>query len=105
MPRLAQPPRPFQAHSHSPHASHTLPAMARVVRDAPGQLWVQPFGIEGRTGTDRWIVVDREGSVAAAIELPASLEVHDVGSDYLLASDTDELGVERVRLWALARQD
>ena len=81
----------------------TLPAMAGVVRDAPGHFWVEPFGIDGQFPTERWIVVAPDGSVAATAILPAGLDVYDIGADYLLAAGTDDLGVERVRLWPLTR--
>ena len=81
----------------------TLPAMAGVVRDASGHLWVEPFGIDGRSPTERWVVVAPVGALAATVTLPAGLDVYDIGDDYLLAAGTDDLGVERVRLWPLMR--
>lgn len=81
----------------------TLPAMAGVVRDEAGHLWVEPYGIDGQSPTERWVVVGPDGSLAATVTLPAGLDVYDIGEDYLLASGTDDLGVERVRLWPLTR--
>lgn len=81
----------------------TLPAYTDVVRDATGHHWVRVFRLPYETGSAGWIVLDEAGQVVGRIELPPALDVYEIGADYILARATDELGVERVQLWALDR--
>ena len=39
----------------------------------------------------------------ATIEIPRGIEIMDIGEDYLLGNVRDELGVERIRLYALEK--
>lgn len=50
-----------------------------------------------------WTVFDSQGRVQGFVEMPAEVEVYEIGVDYVLGKTTDELEVERVRLWPLDR--
>lgn len=80
----------------------TLPAFAQLLLDRTGHLWIQEFPGSGARPTD-WQVFDPEGVLVARVGLPDGLEILDVGPDYLLGRVSDDLGVERVRLYDLER--
>jgi hypothetical protein len=73
----------------------------RYVRVTPfGHLWVrQPAPVDA--ATRRWHVYDLTGTQIASVEVPAELEIYDVGPDYLLGRVRDSLGVEYLRRYGL----
>lgn len=78
------------------------PAHGSLRVDRLGWLWVQ----EARVSDDepnRWILVDPEGRVAGAVDLPSRFTIEDVGADYVLGRQVDDLGVYYVRMYALTR--
>lgn len=83
-----------------------LPAFAGLLAGASGGLWVKrqevPWTYEGR---EAWDVFDGDGVLQAQVENPSNLVIHEVGADYVLGVVTDELGVERVRLYDLDRSN
>ncbi len=78
----------------------TFPAYASIELDAAGNLWVEEYR---RPGEEEpvWQVFDREGVFAGRVRPPAGLRVLDIGDDYVLGVATDDLGVERLRLYHL----
>lgn len=80
----------------------SYPAFAELLVDEAGDLWVREYA---RPGDERsvWTIFQSDGRVRGLLETPAGLTVHQVGSDFLLGTDIDELGVERVQLWTLDR--
>ena len=83
-----------------PHRE-TLPFFDRILVDRTGHLWVKEFGFESEPG--RWQVFGPDGGWLGALSTPAGFRVTDIGHDHVLGVDVDSLGVERVRLYALAR--
>ncbi len=90
----------------------TLPAFAALVTDALDHLWVREFRIldgefeiPGQEVSEGplWSVFDPDGHVLGFVETPLDLRIYEIGADYLLGHTTDELGVESVELWPLAR--
>lgn len=80
----------------------TLPAFADARVDAAGSLWVQDF----RRPADeqpRWSVFDADGRWLGTVETPAGLEVHQIGPDWILGVQADELEVEHVRVYPLVK--
>jgi hypothetical protein len=83
--------------------SRTLPAFRSLMADADGNFWVQdylPPGDERRL----WTVFDADGHALGKVETPEGLQVWEIGSDYVLGTMTDDLGVERVQLWGLEKR-
>lgn len=79
-----------------------LPAFEAMLLDRRGRLWIREFGRGDRDDrTTRWSIVDPEHRKVAQLEMPAALEPYEIGDDYVLGVWTDELGVERVRLYRL----
>ena len=88
-----------------PYPSH-LPAFDRLHADPEGNVWArqQRFGAEdGIAGatTHEFFVFGADGRFFGVIELPGSLEVYQIGTDFLLGKVSDELDVDRVHLYQI----
>ena len=79
-----------------------FPAFGDVKSDTAGYLWVQEYNLPGQD-RNLWTVFDPTGRVLGQVELPADLDVYEIGEDYILGANRDELSVERVQLWKLNR--
>lgn len=81
-----------------------FPAFRSALADPLGHLWVQEYT---PPDVDRpaplWTVFDSEGGALGFVETPAGLSVFEIGADYLLGLATDEMGIERIEVWALER--
>lgn len=81
-----------------------FPAFASVISDALNHLWVQEFEPPGEELPGvLWTVFDPDGRVLGFVETPDDLEIYEIGEDYILGRARDELDVEFVQLWSLAR--
>lgn len=78
------------------------PPIQAMVTDRSGRLWVQEWSPQN-SQTDRWLVFQPDGTAAATVEVPAGLELLDVGDGFALTRHTSELDVEEVRLHALEK--
>lgn len=65
-------------------------------------LWVQDYPSPG-AATVPWTVFDPRGVMLGQVALPAGFRATDIGADYVLGVWTDELGVERVRVYSLRK--
>jgi hypothetical protein len=94
----------------------TMPSFRRMEVDALGHLWVleydearpifNPFpGAPTRAAdrASRWSVFDEEHSFLGTVAVPPELRITQIGRDFVLGVHTDELGVERVRMYRLNR--
>lgn len=85
-----------------PRPDH-LPLHYQLVVDELGYVWLQeyepPFGLGAL-----WTVIGPGGEVAARLELPVPLRIHQVGPDWILGTWTDELDEPRVRMYRLERR-
>jgi hypothetical protein len=80
----------------------SFPAFGSVRVDALGYLWVAEYAMPGEERSD-WTVFDSGGHVQGRIETPADLRIYEIGEDYLLGRIQDELDVEYVQVYSLAR--
>ena len=78
------------------------PAFSSLQSDPLRYLWVQEYNLPSRD-RNLWTVFDSQGRMQGFVEVPAEIEVYEIGVDYVLGKTTDELQVERVRLWPLDR--
>ena len=84
----------------------SFPAYSRIRGDAPGNLWVAEFKLpDARYEGTLWTVFDREGRALGFVATPGGLSIFEIGEDYILGSTTDEMDVEYVEMWELARSD
>jgi len=80
----------------------TMPAFGEMIVDRAGYLWVaDPVGIPDEPRI--WSVFDRDGVWLGRVSTPPRFNVREIGMDYLLGHATDDLEVERVLLYALAK--
>ncbi len=84
----------------------TFPAYSGLEVDALDHLWVREFELPGDEGANPvWTVFDPEGRALGFVETPAGLTIYEIGEDYILGKTVDELDVEYVQLWELARSN
>ncbi len=85
--------------------AETFPAFSALLIDRAGHLWVrQASQVQADADTPvGWDIYDPDGVFLGEIPLPAGLNLHDVGEDYILGVRYDLLGVESVHLHALTR--
>lgn len=89
--------------------AETHPAHGRVLVDETGHIWVErhqfrpPGGVPDSTESESWDVFDQEGRWRTSLTLPPGFTLRQAGEDFVLGVHSDEMGVERVRIYALAR--
>ncbi len=88
-----------QGEEAEPPSRDTHPWFDRIVVDTEGELWVRTWA--GYGGAQEWFVFDRSGVWQGVVSTPASLEITDIGGDYILGLSRDELDVQQVRLYRI----
>jgi streptogramin lyase len=88
---LAEIPRPNQA-----------PAFSSLLVDRENNLWVQDYPSPSAAFAS-WTVFDPRGAMLGQVPLPAAFRPTDIGADHVLGVWTDELGVERIRVYSLRK--
>lgn len=87
-----------------PLAEH-FPAFSMFLADDTGHLWVREYDYPGEERpAPLWTVFDPSGRVLGYVETPKGLRIGQIGEDFILGRAEDELGVEYVQVWPLARQ-
>jgi hypothetical protein len=82
-----------------------LPAHGRIIADPTGALWMQDYVLPGaEDSATRWTVFDADGRWLGRMELPARLQVSDIGSDYVLGIWRNEDDVQFIRRYRLERE-
>ncbi len=77
----------------APHG-RAYPRFIDLEIDAVGRIWAA----RGDTGSDRWDVFSPEGERVATVALPAVSKVWQIGEDWMLISQSDDLDIETVRI-------
>jgi hypothetical protein len=81
----------------------TYPAYAPDIRvDDDLNLWVRESSRVGRQSSE-WSVFSASGEFLGTVLMPPGIDVLDIGTDYVLGLQRDELGVEYVRKFPLRR--
>ena len=78
-----------------------VPAYGTHTIDRAGNLWVQDY--PDIIDDQRWTVFDSTGARIARIAMPRRFTPYDIGPDWILGRELDELDVEHVRLYAIRR--
>ena len=79
-----------------------MPALAGLHADALGYLWVERYRRPGDE-TPVFDILDPGGGLVGWAALPSGGEVLEIGPDYVLTLQRDQLEVEYVRLFGLQR--
>ncbi len=80
----------------------TMPAYSDIRADPEGNLWVADYRRPGDE-LPRWNVFDPDGRWLGTVVAPSRFLVYEIGSDYVLGHHSDEMDVERVRLYDLEK--
>ena len=81
----------------------TVPPYSQLLVDSEDHLWVRDYKIRGTPGPEVWGVFAPEGQLLGTLETPESLEVRQIGADFILGIWTDELDIKYVRMYTLER--
>ena len=85
-------------------ASDTRPAYDEFLIDTEGYLWAgEPIPLQRENAPRSWEVFSPAGEWLGSILTPARFELFEIGPDYLLGVFRDELDLEHVQLFQLAR--
>jgi hypothetical protein len=79
-----------------------LPAYTGIRIDPDRNLWVRRFPLPGLVEA-RWGVFAATGEFLGHLDLPPRLRLSDLGRDWILGIDTDDLGIDRVQLYGLGK--
>ncbi len=81
-----------------------FPAFRTLTTDALDHIWVREATLPGmERPAPLWSVFDPGGRILGFVETPAGLTIREIGVDFLLGTTTDDLGIESVQMWPLAR--
>lgn len=80
----------------------TVPAFGRVLLDRDDHLWVEEYAAVPGASTV-WLVFTPDGALVARATMPQRLTPMEIGADYLLGVERDDLDVESVVLVTLQR--
>jgi hypothetical protein len=82
----------------------SLPAIRSIVADAEGHLWLEERS-DGHGRGSGYQILDPSGRWLGRVERPEALTaVFEIGTDYVLALEGDEWGVQRVKMYRLIRE-
>jgi hypothetical protein len=79
------------------------PTFQSIQIDRVGWIWAELYR-PVRNEASHWMVFDTTGVARGTVELPAELELHNLGADYVLGRWRDSLRVEYVRRYRLDRR-
>ena len=80
-----------------------MPAYSAFRVDAMDLLWVKDYP-RASSKTVRWSVFGSDGTLVGRVMLPSTLEVFEIGRDYILGRFVDvEVAIPQVHLYALTR--
>ena len=77
-----------------------LPAWNSLLIADSGEIWARRFAIQGAETVPRDIF-GPDGSLLGRVAIPANLRIQHIGEGRLTVISTDDLGVERVAVYAL----
>jgi hypothetical protein len=80
-----------------------VPVAAHVIVDELEHVWVRRYQLPWDT-TPVYEVFDPDGRWLGQVNTPARFDVFQIGKDFLLGGQRDDLGVERVVMYALDRK-
>jgi hypothetical protein len=79
------------------------PAFGALLVDADQNIWVQAYPRPSEESV-RWAVIGQDGITRASVEIQRAVKVLEIGRDYVLGLRRDDLGVEKIEMYALHRE-
>lgn len=78
------------------------PALDRLIVDSDGNIWARAYNVD-RSDVGEWSVFDPSGRWLGDVETPPRLEVMQVDGGHVVGVWVDELDVEHVHVYSLAK--
>jgi len=85
-----------------PHGD-VVPPYGELLAGRTGNLWVADYG-DPLDPPNRWTIYAPDGALAARIVLPEKFRPLEIGDDYILGRELDDMDAERVRVYRLLTQ-
>ena len=86
-----------------PHGEF-VPPYGDLIVDRAGNLWAADYN-DPLDPPGRWTIYDPQGAAIARIALPATFRPLDIGRDYILGRELDDLETEHIRVFPIIRQE
>jgi len=83
--------------------AESMPVWSSVHVSRDGEMWVQRYRPSWEEGPVEWIVFDSNGAFITRVLLPERFRPTDIGRDYILGVQRDDMDVEHVRMYVIAR--
>ncbi len=101
------PQQELQRMLEQPYPSH-LPTFYKLLVDPDGNLWAvqRNYGVRDDGGSpemNEYFVFGPDGRHLGVVEVPASLQVFQIGRDFMIGLVTDELGVHYVHRYEIMK--
>lgn len=80
-----------------------FPAFSDFHVDSDGDVWVESYARPDHDGPTSSLVFDPEGRLLGSVQIPSSLRIDQIGSDYLLGVTENDLGIKQVRLYEIIK--
>jgi hypothetical protein len=80
-----------------------IPPYSRIMTDSAGNLWVEDYE-NPLVAPGRWTVYAEDGGILARIVLPERFRPFDIGDDWILGRELDDLDVEHLRVYRIVHQ-
>jgi hypothetical protein len=83
-----------------------MPSFQSLLVDTEGWLWAQTYEpFRAIDDPAKWMVFEPGGMVCGTVRMPASLQIHQIGADFVLGLWRDDLDVQHLRRHQLVRRD
>lgn len=79
----------------------TLPGVDRIQVDASGHVWLRSFEVAQPEHATWYVFSADDTGYLGAVSLPGSLEVTDIGPDFVLGIGRTAVGAEQVQIFSL----
>lgn len=86
----------------TPYPPH-LPTFEWLHVDPQGNIWAGQQSYDESSGMNEFFVFAADGNHLGAVDVPAELSVLQIGTDFVLAHVTDDLGVHYVHLYRIEK--
>lgn len=91
-----------RTHYNAMDTPDTRPAYGTVLADRSGNIWLAEY-VRAPATPRRWTVLAADGRWLGEVKVPDRFTVLEIGDDWMLGVWRDELDVERVRLYSVAK--
>jgi len=96
--------REVREHYGAVSAPSLMPTHSAIILDRLDNLWVEHYRRPWDDVSPRvWSVFDREGRWLGELEVPDAVQILEIGDNYILGLERDELDVEYVTLYDLRK--